>query len=108
MTDTLTLLCRCTKIKNMRTFYCERYCPTIDTSGNNVYVQYGNNVYTGKCERLVAHTAAMGAEPGSPVTPTEVWSSSDKSGSEVVLVSCHSVTEHTNSLRYCFSARHRI
>ncbi|KAG8338729.1 hypothetical protein J6590_000408 [Homalodisca vitripennis] len=86
---------RCTKIKNMRNFYCERYCPRISTTANNIYIQYENNVYTGQCGQVTAHNRAQGNEPGSSVQPTTVWS--DKGSGEVFLASCHTVTRHRDN-----------
>ncbi|XP_054271867.1 uncharacterized protein LOC128992353 [Macrosteles quadrilineatus] len=78
---------RCTKIKNMRNFYCERYCNNIPTGSNNVIIQYDNNVYTGRCGKVVAYDEARGGDRGG----TEVWAASEQRPHEVLLASCHTV-----------------
>uniref|UniRef100_A0A1B6EBF3 Uncharacterized protein n=2 Tax=Clastoptera arizonana TaxID=38151 RepID=A0A1B6EBF3_9HEMI len=86
---------RCTKIK--RQFYCDRYCNKITTTAVNVYVQYENDVFTGTCNRMVAHNRANGSDVGIKVEATEVWRETGLP--EVVMASCHKVQREGNTLR---------
>ncbi|KAL1131692.1 hypothetical protein AAG570_011305, partial [Ranatra chinensis] len=71
---------KCTKYR--REPKCDRYCSKITTSSTNVFLQYGDNVFTGQCSRAVAHTA-------------EIWNQDQKT---VLLASCHTIVRNDSGL----------
>lgn len=84
---------RCRKI--WRAFHCDRYCDTIYTGDNNVYINMDNTVYASKCSTAHAFTTTDGSEEGEPIfPPRQIWK--NKPG-EVLMMSCHTVRYNDSS-----------
>ncbi|CAH0393973.1 unnamed protein product [Bemisia tabaci] len=86
---------RCRQIK--KPFSCDRYCMKITTTAVNIYLSYGDQLYTGDCRRALAYNAANGTEPGYRVNATEIWTEESSGG--LLLASCHSVVRDNNTLK---------
>lgn len=83
---------RCTKIK--RAFSCDRYCPRISTSMNNVFIMQDDNVISAKCERAFALNRANGSNLGVKLdTPVQVWNES----TGALFTSCFAVNRDKNN-----------
>uniref|UniRef100_T1HXM3 Uncharacterized protein n=2 Tax=Rhodnius prolixus TaxID=13249 RepID=T1HXM3_RHOPR len=72
---------------------CDRYCSKITTTSINVYLQQGDNVYTGDCQRAFAHDQTNGNEIGQEIDPTEVWKNEAHG---ILIASCHTVNIEKN------------
>ncbi|OXU22970.1 hypothetical protein TSAR_008957 [Trichomalopsis sarcophagae] len=85
---------RCTRIKHH--FSCDRYCPKMSTTGANVFLMQGDNVYTAACSRALALNKANGNKPGERLSkPVEVW----KKGDDAIIASCFAVNKVADRIR---------
>ncbi|XP_014242583.1 uncharacterized protein LOC106662779 [Cimex lectularius] len=85
---------RCTKYR--KNLNCDRYCSKITTTSMNVYLQSGDNVFTGECDRVVAFNEVNGNEPGVVLEdPKEIWTSRDN---RTLFASCDMIVKNESSL----------
>ncbi|CAH1392060.1 unnamed protein product [Nezara viridula] len=85
---------RCTKYTKPVEY--DRICDNITTKDMNVFLQFGDNVFSARCWRGVAHDEARGADVGVVIPSIEVWHNSSNT---TLMASCHTVVKNGTTVR---------